>query len=126
MASKCWSKRICCLFLVLLGTVGCATSTETRLKKLTIGLDKTGVLDTAGNPHRSERRSGGDVWTYIYFVDDHRFERDLRFESGKLVSISEPKEVPRPTDSDDVIIKDYQQLVDEAKTKSGSKSKDEP
>lgn len=94
---------------------GCATPAHQRLDRLTTGMDKAEVLDTAGNPKRTQRLNDGDLWTFVYYVGDRHFEREIRFENGHVVVISEAKEVK--TAGPDPVIQDYESLVHEAKSR---------
>jgi outer membrane protein assembly factor BamE (lipoprotein component of BamABCDE complex) len=81
------------------------------------GMDKTQVIDAAGTPKRTQRINDGDVWTYVYYIGDRHFERDIRFESGHVVTISSAREVP-PDAYSDKILKDYEKLVIEKESKT--------
>lgn len=104
-----------------LAVAGCATPLHQRLESVADGMDKTQVLDTAGTPKRTHRLNSGDVWTYVYYVGNRHFERDVRFESGHVVMISTAREIPPEGANGDQIIKDYEKLVNEAKSNSTSK-----
>ena len=98
---------------------GCATPLYERLEDVTVGMDKTQVLDRAGTPKRIHRQKDSDIWTYTYYVGDRHFERDVSFESGHVVKISESREVHQDPAQEDLVVKDYEKLVNEK-----SKSKD--
>lgn len=101
----------------MLALAGCATPLHQRLTGVAAGMDKTQVIDTAGTPKRTQRVNDGDVWTYVYYIGDRHFERDIRFESGHVVTVSSAREVPPDADGEK-IIKDYEKLVNEKESKT--------
>lgn len=104
---------------------GCATPAHQRILRISEGMDKTQVLDVAGNPKRTQRREGGDQWTYVYYVADQQFERDVRFEGGHVVNISMPREVPK-ADQGQKITRDYENLVKDSGKKTSEGFKEVP
>ncbi len=125
MTAKPCLSRVCRAItaLALLLSMGCATPVHQRILQVSEGMDKTQVLDVAGNPKRTQRREGGDLWTYVYYVADQQFERDVRFEGGHVVNISMPREVPK-ADQGQKITRDYENLVKDSEKKSSSNYKE--
>ncbi len=101
------------LAFVLILVTGCATSVGQRLEKVQTGMDKTQVLDLAGNPKRVVRQDGRDLWTFVYYVGDKRFEREVRFNEGHVSDILTPREVSASAQAD-MVTQDYENLVKEA------------
>jgi hypothetical protein len=99
---------------------GCATPAHQNLERISLGMDKTQVLDAAGNPKRTARKDSGDLWTYVYYVGDKHFERDVRFEQGHVVSVTSAREVNPDAQKVDAVTQDYENLVNEAKAKKNS------
>jgi len=106
--------------LFALISVGCATPAHQNLERISLGMDKTQVLDTAGNPKRTARKDSGDLWTYVYYIGDKHFEREIRFEQGHVVDVSSAREVNPDGQKVDEVTKDYENLVNEAKAKKSN------
>ena len=110
------------IFGLILILVGCATPTHRNLEKVQLGMDKTQVLDLAGNPKRTVRRDDGDLWTFVYYVGNQHYERDVRFSEGHVAVISVAREVNPPAAQGEAVLNDYENLVQEAESKRASKS----
>ena len=98
----------------------CATPVYERLEDVLVGMDKTQVLDRAGNPKRTQRLNDSDVWTYTYYIGDRHFERDVSFEAGHVVKINLSREVHQDPAEGELVIKDYEMLVNEKSTSKDS------
>lgn len=85
-------------------------------------MDKTQVLDLVGNPKRTVRKDDGDLWTFVYYVGDQHFERDVRFTDGHVALISPAREVNPSAASGEAVMKDYESLVNEVDAKRGQKN----
>lgn len=79
---------------------GCVTPLPKSLSRLEVGMDKSQVLEIAGNPKRTRRQSGRDQWDYVYYIQDEELKREVHFEQGKVVhigpAVSVTKEVLSP------------------------------
>src|SRR5689334_8709111 len=96
-------------WLLFFGAISCASTAPQRLGQVKVGMDKAEVLDVAGNPKRVNRQTGGDLWTYLYYVNDQPYEKGIRFEAGHVVEISAEQPPGITSDSpNDVITKDYE------------------
>lgn len=71
----------------LLFLAGCVTPLSKEVSKVKPGMMKWDVLDTLGSPTISERRSGRDRWTYVYFDGNKRQGRVIEFENGEVSSV---------------------------------------
>ena len=77
------------LFMIVLLIIGSACSSKDRRKneyrKITMGMSKSEVLDTAGTPDWSDRRQGHDRW--IYYLNPIRKEQErlVYFKDGVVV-----------------------------------------
>ena len=78
------------IWIICLALVGCTTPMPRTLEHVTLGMDKDRVLENAGNPKRTFRENSQDHWIYIYFVDDKEWKREVVFEGGKAVRITDP------------------------------------
>ncbi|MGE0763592.1 MAG: outer membrane protein assembly factor BamE [Bdellovibrionales bacterium] len=92
----------------------CASPAHQNLEKLQTGMDKTQVLDLAGNPKRTVRQNDGDLWTFVYYIGDRHYEKDVRFTNGHVAAISPAREVSAEATHGDAILKDYETLVNDA------------
>ena len=93
---------------------GCATPAHQNLEKLQPGMDKTQVLDLAGNPKRTVRQNDSDLWTFVYYIGGRHYEKDVRFSNGHVASISAAREIGAEAAHGDAVIKDYENLVKDA------------
>lgn len=76
------------VFLGLLA--GCATNPSRAIENVKVGMDKDRVLDLMGSPPRTYRQGMQDHWIYKYSHEDHEWSRDVVFEDGHVVKITEP------------------------------------
>lgn len=79
--------------LAPLVNAGCQTSMGTDFQKLKPGMEKAQVLDIMGSPQRTQRWRGLDRWTYIFYDQELREEREVHFDQGKASYIG-AKHVP--------------------------------
>lgn len=63
---------------------GCA-SRNPNFSRLRVGMDKSDVLETIGNPLRIARVKGHDRWIYIDHLGDAPVERSVVFASGRVI-----------------------------------------
>jgi outer membrane protein assembly factor BamE len=82
------------LFLAVLAPLsvilGCQTNELNAYKKLKPGMDKGDVLAIMGSPRRSERFHGEDKWTYQFYSDEIKLEKEVRFSDGTATYIGDP------------------------------------
>ena len=71
------------LFLTLGFSLGCQTNEIKAFAKVQPGMEKGDVISIMGSPRRSERWHGKDRWTYVFYHDDFRYEKEVQFEDGK-------------------------------------------
>jgi outer membrane protein assembly factor BamE (lipoprotein component of BamABCDE complex) len=60
------------------------------LDQITVGMDKSDVLERAGNPQRTFREASQDHWIYVYYTDDKPFLRKISFQDGRVSKIGTP------------------------------------
>ena len=78
------------LWIILLSLTACASNLPRELEQVRTGMDKDEVLQSAGDPKHTFRLNSQDYWTYVFFRNDQEWRRDVIFESGKVVRISQP------------------------------------
>lgn len=76
--------------LSISGLLGCATNTVKEIDALQPGMDKSEVLERAGNPQRTFRESSQDHWIYVYYTDDKPVLRKISFQEGRVVKVGAP------------------------------------
>lgn len=69
--------------MLLLVGLGCATDQKAQFEKVKIGMEKGEVLNLLDSPQRTQRWHGMDRWTYIFYQDDQRLEKEVHFMEGK-------------------------------------------
>jgi outer membrane protein assembly factor BamE (lipoprotein component of BamABCDE complex) len=79
--------------LLILGSVvglclviGCS-SPRVAMEGVRLNMDKTQVLDAAGNPHYTYRSDDQDHWVYLFVTDDREWTRTVTFDKGKVLKI---------------------------------------
>lgn len=76
---------------VILGflTTACQTSMLKQFSEVKTGMEKAEVLDLMGNPQSTLRFHGKDRWTYVFYDDRIRFEKEVQFFNGSAVYVGE-------------------------------------
>lgn len=83
--------RFLSILLVSSGLIflGCQTSMTKQFSKLKPGMEKDDVLDVMGSPSQTQRMHGKDRWTYVFYEDRIRFEKEIQFFDGNAIYIGE-------------------------------------
>jgi outer membrane protein assembly factor BamE len=69
---------------LILGLTACVNP-QKRFNKIQVGMEKDQVLDIMESPQYTERVHDTDRWTYIYYSDDQRMEKEVQFSDGKAI-----------------------------------------
>ncbi|WP_413569255.1 outer membrane protein assembly factor BamE [Bdellovibrio sp. HCB117] len=82
--------------VVIIGllTTACQTSMLKQFGEVKPGMEKDDVLDLMGSPSRTQRFHGKDRWTYVFYDDRIRFEKEVQFFNGNAIyvgDISQPE-----------------------------------
>ncbi|KYG60618.1 hypothetical protein AZI85_11465 [Bdellovibrio bacteriovorus] len=82
--------------VVIIGllTTACQTSMLKQFGEVKPGMEKDDVLDLMGSPSRTQRYHGKDRWTYVFYDDRIRFEKEVQFFNGNAIyvgDISQPE-----------------------------------
>lgn len=78
------------LFIASLSLLtACQGSPLKDFQKITPGMEKNDVLGLMGNPSRTQRFHGKDRWTYIFYDEQIRFEKEIQFFEGNAVYIGD-------------------------------------
>lgn len=83
--------RIHYIFLTLASyiVIGCQTPAKVDFAKVSAGMEKQDVLEIMGNPARTERFHGKDRWTYIFYDERTRMEKEVHFLEGNAVYVGD-------------------------------------
>ena len=65
-----------------------------QFERVQVGMEKNDVLNLMDSPQRTQRWHGMDRWTYIFYTDDTRYEKEVHFADGKANYVGE---VYKPT-----------------------------
>lgn len=70
-------------------TTACQTSMVKQFSELKPGMEKAEVLDVMGSPQNTQRFHGKDRWTYIFYDDRIRFEKEVQFFNGSAIYVGD-------------------------------------
>ena len=80
---------------------GCQTNQLRQFGKLQNGMDKGQVVEVMGSPQDSYRWKGEDLWTYRFFEKEISYQKQVRFQDGKVIFFGEPQPgSPTPAEID--------------------------
>ncbi len=82
------------LMTLSLLTTACQTSMLKQFSKLQPGMEKDDVLDIMGSPTHTLRSQGKDRWTYVFYDDRIRFEKEVQFFEGNAIYVGEVWQPP--------------------------------
>ncbi len=71
--------------LMALLLTACQTSMVNQFAKVRPGMEKDDVLGIMGSPTRTQRFHGKDRWTYVFYDDRIRFEKECNFSKAPLL-----------------------------------------
>jgi hypothetical protein len=83
-----WNYQQFLFFFTLL--TACQSQPIKDFEKVSLGQDKSDVIETIGGPSWKDRRQGFDRWTYIIYQDGIRLEKEIRFLDGIVAYKGEP------------------------------------
>ncbi len=76
-----------CLFFT-----ACQSSPVKDFTSIKFGMEKSDVLETMGNPRRTQRFQGKDRWTYVFYDKQIRFEKEVQFFEGNAIYVGDTSE----------------------------------
>lgn len=62
-----------------------------RVDKITLGMDKSDVLDELGSPNRSLRKDSQDIWVYNINLENSVEVREIAFKNGFVNYVGNPR-----------------------------------
>ncbi len=68
----------------------CQTNMLKEYQSITPGMEKDDVLAKMGSPQRTQRFHGKDRWTYVFYEDRIRYEKEVQFFEGNAVYVGDP------------------------------------
>jgi len=68
----------------------CQTSMLKEYQKLHPGMEKDDVLEVMGSPQRTQRFHGKDRWTYVFYDNRIRYEKEVQFFEGNAIYVGDP------------------------------------
>ncbi len=77
------------LFLFLFLTSACTTDPATQFSQIKIGMEKDQVIGLMESPQRTLRWKGKDRWTYIFYKDQIRNEKEVEFLEGFVTYVGD-------------------------------------
>jgi outer membrane protein assembly factor BamE len=78
------------VFLAALISFGCTINQKKRFDQVQVGMEKDQVLSLMASPQHAERWHGLDRWTYIFYEDELRNEKEIQFSEGKAIYVGDP------------------------------------
>lgn len=87
-----------CIFLFLFLQfilIGCQTSMYHQFEQVNLGMDKDDVLQIMGSPQRTQRWRGKDRWTFVFYEDRIRFEKEVQFHEGIATYVGQIWQPPK-------------------------------
>lgn len=70
--------------------LACQSSPLKDYQSLHPGMEKDDVLGIMGSPQRTERFHGKDRWTYVFYDNKFRYEKEVQFFEGNAVYLGDP------------------------------------
>jgi outer membrane protein assembly factor BamE (lipoprotein component of BamABCDE complex) len=80
-------------FLLCFFLLACAHDPNTRFQRVKVGMEKDEVLELLDSPHHTQRTQGKDRWTYIFYNEDQRMEKEIDFDNGRATYVGD---IPKP------------------------------
>ena len=103
--------------------LACQTNQLKQFNTLQNGMDKDTVLESMGTPYSNVRSKGIDKWTYVFYDQQIRYEKEVHFKSGNVIYIGEPVTAKEPSAVADAKIaaQDTQEELELSKRKEENK-----
>lgn len=81
--------QVIALILSSLFMTACQTSMLKQFSEIKPGMEKDDVLSLMGSPNQTQRFHGKDRWSYVFYDNRIRFEKEVHFFEGKSVYIGD-------------------------------------
>jgi len=100
-----------CVSLTSAFGLGCQTNEIKAFSKVQPGMEKGDVIGIMGSPQRSERWHGRDRWTYIFYHEDSRFEKEVQFSGGRSLYVGDVTKPEVSAEEQDKINEESNQAI---------------
>ena len=82
------------LLLSIIFLTYCSTPQSKALQGIQVGMDKSEVLNIAGNPAHKGRTHGQDRWDYVFNLDSKDHTTSVFFAEGRVTYVGPKTESP--------------------------------
>lgn len=87
--------RLLFIYVFISISIGCQTSMYQQFEQVNVGMDKDDVLQIMGSPQRTQRWRGKDRWTFVFYEDRIRFEKEVQFQEGVATYVGQTWQPPK-------------------------------
>jgi outer membrane protein assembly factor BamE len=91
------------MVLFFLSMSGCASKMGDHFDQVKVGMEKHDVLMLMDSPQRTQRWQGKDRWTYIFYEDNSRIEKEVHFKEGIANYVGDTYKPPVTAEEQDAI-----------------------
>ncbi|WII72093.1 outer membrane protein assembly factor BamE [Bdellovibrio sp. 22V] len=75
--------------IISLLTTACQTSMLKQFSKIEPGMEKDDVLRLMGSPKQTQRFHGKDRWSYVFYDNRIKFEKEVQFFEGNAIYVGD-------------------------------------
>lgn len=93
-------------------SLGCQTSMLKQFNQVKSGMDKHDVIEIMGSPNRTERFHGKDRWTYVFYDEKLKHEKEVQFFEGTAIYVGD---IWEPTEEKSAVVVDKKNAEDDQK-----------
>lgn len=68
----------------------CQSSQLKNFEQVSPNQEKDTVLEHVGNPTFKDRIKGQDRWTYVFYDNDKKYQKEIYFENGFVTYVGDP------------------------------------
>lgn len=79
------------LLVLALTQSACQSSAKKDFERIQTGMEKVEVLDIMGDPQRKRRSQSVDHWTYVFYDEKKRVEKEVQFADGVATYVGDVK-----------------------------------
>lgn len=120
-----FSSRILISILMLATTLmlSCTINQKRRFEKVQVGMEKNEILELMSSPQRRDRWRGLDRWTYIFYENDEKFEKEIHFSNGISTYVGDPYQPATSAEARDQMIEQKNAELDQQERKNKSEQR---
>ncbi len=105
-------RRVLSVIVVGVFFGACQTPPIKEFEDVSLGQDKSDVIEAVGGPSWRDRRKGFDRWTYVIYQDGVRLERQIHFLDGVVTYKGEAIQPFITAEEQDVINSEKNVMLD--------------